>query len=307
MLKKEIPVFVFNGFLDSGKTKLMREILESDEYYHDGKTLVIQTEEGIVDLEASWRHMYHINVEVCLEDDMFNKAYLDELIKKYHPTQIFVELNAFFDVSSFEMPKECRIYQWVTTIDTTKFELYYNNMKQIFNNMVAHATIIIFNRSDNMEGLGNYRRMIRAFNQTAQIGFEDKNGNVKTTLDEDLPYDIKADYIELKEQDYPIWYLDIFDNHDKYLGKTIKLTAYIRDITKDTIVVGRKIMTCCEADIQFCGYECLTDKMVKNNTLIELTAKVVKHFSTISNQEEMMLEAIDIKELPYVEEKYLTF
>lgn len=307
MFKKELPVFIFNGFLDSGKTKLMKEILESDDYYHDGKTLVIQTEEGTISLESSWCQEYHINVELCLEDEMFNKEYIANLVKKYQPNQIFLELNAFFDIQNLVFPKQCKIYQWVTTIDTTKFEIFYNNMKQIFNNMVSNATIIIFNRSDDIEGLGNYRRMIRAFNQQAQIGFEDKNGNVKTTLDEDLPYNINDDFIELKDEDYPVWYLDIFDNYDKYKGKTIKYRAYVRDVTKETIIVGRRIMTCCEADIQFCGYECLTDQFVQNNSFVMVTGKVVKHFSEIANEEVMMLELTDIEKLPYVEEKYLTF
>ena len=99
-MKKKIPVFMFNGFLDSGKTKLMKEILEGDEYYHNGNVLVIQTEEGVVELDPTFKHMYGIHVETCIEEENFTEAYISELIKKYKPVQLFIELNAFFDIDN---------------------------------------------------------------------------------------------------------------------------------------------------------------------------------------------------------------
>ena len=306
-MKKKIPVFLFNGFLDAGKTKLMKEILEDDEYYQNGNTLVIQMEEGINELDDSFKRLYGINVALCLEENDFTEDYVSSLIKQYKPKQIFIELNAFFTIDRLPLPKTCQIYQLVSLIDATTFEMYYNNMRQLFNNMLANSTIIIFNRCDGINNLGNFRRMVRAFNQQAQIGFENSEGNITTRLDEDLPYDINQDTIIVKEQDYPIWYLDVFDGFDKYKGKTIVFEGFIRDITRSTIVVGRRIMTCCEADIQFYGYEVITDEIVKMNSYVRITGEVTKCYSEIAQEEVMMIKAHKIETLEPRIEKYLTF
>ena len=43
----EVPIYLFTGFLEAGKTKAMRDTLE-DERFSDGeKTLILLCEEGI--------------------------------------------------------------------------------------------------------------------------------------------------------------------------------------------------------------------------------------------------------------------
>jgi len=307
-MKKELPVFIFNGFLDSGKTTLMKEILSSDETYHNGKTVIICTEEGIESFPAEWLNMYHLNLVVMLDEEKLTKDFLESVVKKYKAEMLFMEINAFFDFNNMEMPEYFQIYQQVTTIDAKTFEVYYNNMKQLFNNMAKYSSIIVFNRCDGVTNLGNYRRMIRAFNQQGQVGFETSDGKLTTTLDEDLPYDINSDKIVLEDKDYPIWYLDVFDGYEKYKGKTITFRAYVRDITEHTLVIGRQIMTCCEADIQFYGYECISDAIVKNNSYVEVTCQVTRNFSFIANDEVLMLKASRICVIPTTEEeKYLSF
>jgi hypothetical protein len=46
--------------------------------------------------------------------------------------------------------------------------------------------------------LASFKRNIKAINQRADIIFEDENGEVDVTLDEDLPFDLQADPIELE-------------------------------------------------------------------------------------------------------------
>ena len=307
MPKNEIPIFLFNGFLDSGKTKLAKEILESDETYHYGRTLVILTEEGLEEFDPTFNHMYGLNVVSCLDEEELTEQYVNDLVKKYKPKQIFMEINAFFNIENLPIPKNGKIYQQVTTIDASKFGVYLTNMRQIINQMVSYSTIIIFNRCDGVKELASFRRSIRAFNQNAQIGFEYFDGKVRTQLDEDLPYDINSDKIVLKDEDYPIWYLDIFDNYEKYKDKEITFRAYIRDVTEDSLVIGRRIMTCCEADIAFYGYEVISDQMIKNNSFVEVTGKPIMRYSKIAQEEVMMIEASSIKLLPPEIEKYLVF
>ena len=49
--KKEVPVFLLNGFLESGKTSLIKEIVENNDNYHNNSTVIICCEEGEVEYE----------------------------------------------------------------------------------------------------------------------------------------------------------------------------------------------------------------------------------------------------------------
>lgn len=306
-MNKELPVFLFNGFLDSGKTTIIKEIIESDEVYQNGKTLLIVTEEGEVSYSEEWQERFGVKVINVDDEEILKGNFLDEIYHENKPKQVFIELNAFFDFYSFNFPEYYVVYQQVTVFDATKFQLYFANMKSLINVMVRHSTLFVFNRAANVSNLSSFRRNIRSFNQNCEIAFELENGKMTTVLDEDLPYDVSKDLIELADNEYPIWYLDVFDDVRKYMGKTICFNVYVRDVTEDSIVVGRQIMTCCEDDIQFYGYECLTDEFVRINSLIYLECEVILHYSKIALKEVLMLRAKRIITLPYEEEKYLIF
>ena len=306
-MNKEIPVFLFNGFLDSGKTTLIKEIIEGEQSYRGYNTLIVATEDGEVEYDSEWIKKYEVNVEIMLDDEYKDEEYFYKLFKKYNPKQIVIELNAFVNFDEFKFPRNFVVYQEICLFDASKFELYYNNMKPIINKMVAYATLVVFNRTINNTNLGKFRRNIRAFNQRCDVAFENHEGKLTTILDEDLPYDINNSHINILDKDFPIWYLDITECFDKYKDKTITFNAYVREVNSKTIVVGRQIMTCCADDIQFYGFECLTDEFVFNNSLVRVTCIPIKHFSEIANHTVIMLKAIDIEKLDYVEEKYLEF
>ena len=306
-MNNDIPIFLFNGFLDSGKTTLIKEIIEGESAYRGFNTLIIAFEDGETEYDEVWIKNNEVNVVIVEDDEYKDDLFFFELVKKYHPKQIVMELNAFVDFAEMKLPRNFAVYQEVTLFDASRFELYYNNMKPLINRMVQYSSLIVFNRCINNDNLGRYRRYIRAFNKNGNVAFENNDGKLTTILNEDLPYDINRDKINIDDKDFPIWYLDITECYDKYEGKEIIFNAYIREITDNTIVVGRRIMTCCEDDIQFYGFEGLTDKKVKNNTFVKVKCKPIKHYSEIAQANVIMLQIIELIELDFIEETYLEF
>ena len=308
MNNNQIPVFLFNGFLDSGKTTLIKEIIEGEEAYGGYNTLIITFEDGEIEYSKEWQDKNKVNVVFVDEDENYkDELFYYELIKKYHPKQIVMELNAFVNFNEIMLPRIFMVYQEITLFDTNKFELYYNNMKPLINQLVQYSSLIVFNRCENNENLSRYRRYIRAFNQKAEVAFENAEGKLTTILNEDLPYDITKNEITILNKDFPLWYLDITECFDKYQDKEITFEAYVRDFTSNTLVVGRQIMTCCLDDIQFYGFECITNQKFDNNVLVRVTCIPVKQYSEIANANVIMLKGIKIEELDYVEEEYLEF
>ena len=222
------------------------------------------------------------------------------------PDRFVIEYNGFFDWNIQEFPEYMVIYQQITLIDATTFNVMFNNMKKQFNTMVKDSSLVIFNRCDGVKDLGLYRRWIRAMNQNAQIAFENANGSFTSMLDEDLPYDLSKDIIMFEPDVYATWYVDVFDNYEKYFNKTIKFEVYVRDIAKNgNLVCGRQVMTCCSQDIQFLGYEVVNKTNVKPKVddLIYLECTVHHEYSKLACEEVVILHAKNITILPPKEEE----
>ena len=205
----EVPIFIVNGLLDSGKTSLIKEIIENNVSYQTGNTLLVICEEGEVEYEDDWRNEFNVHIAYVSSQEELTKEFLISLDEQYTPGQIVLEMNSFFDLEQIEFPEYMPLYQQITLLDASKFALYFTNMKQIINNLVKYSSLVVFNRCDGVTELATFRRQIRALNKDCQIGFEGKNGQLTSMLDEDLPYDITKDTILLEEEDYPTWYIDV--------------------------------------------------------------------------------------------------
>ena len=64
----EIPVYLFAGFLESGKTKFMQETLEDKRFHKNEKTLVLVCEEGIEEFDPSRIPSKDIHFEVIRQN-----------------------------------------------------------------------------------------------------------------------------------------------------------------------------------------------------------------------------------------------
>ncbi|HRF71025.1 MAG TPA: GTP-binding protein, partial [Candidatus Pelethenecus sp.] len=296
-----------NGLLESGKTTLIKEIIENNVSYQAGTTLLVVCEEGETEYEERWLKEYEVQIAYVSKEADLTPEFLMALDEQYQPVQIVLEYNSFYNMDELAFPEYMPVYQQVTLIDASTFGIFFNNMKQIFNNLVKFSSLVIFNRCDGIKDLSLYRRQIRALNQECQIGFERKNGQLTSMLDEDLPYDITKDSIILEDEDYPTWYIDVFDNYEKYRGKTIRFKTFVRDILEDSIVVGRNVMTCCENDIQFLGYEVQNvDLLLGIGDCIFLECMVKREYSKIAEEEVVMLDAKKVSKLPKEEDKVLS-
>ncbi len=305
---KEIPLFVLNGFLDSGKTTIIKEIIENNPNYQDNSTVIIACEQGEVEYDEEWLEKYSVHIEYIENQEDFSPNFLANLDKIYKADQYVIEYNSFFDWEKQEFPRQFVIYQQITLIDASTFGVMFNNMRKVFQQMVKDSSLVIFNRCDGVKDLGQFRRYIRTMNQNTQVAFEDASGKLTTMLEEDLPYDLKQDEIAFEEDVYPTWYIDVFDNHEKYLNKVFKFKTYVRDIYEKTFVAGRQVMTCCANDIQFLGYEVVNDTDTKVNVddAIYLECTVNFEYSDKAKEDVVILHAKKITILAKDEEQVLT-
>ena len=83
---------------------------------------------------------------------------------------------------------------------------------------------------------------MRALNPALQIIFEDEKGD-QVAISEQLPYDINADVIQVDDEDYGIWYMDVSERPEVYAGKKVRFKGQVlkNKYFKDkNFVPGRK-------------------------------------------------------------------
>lgn len=294
------PVYIINGFLESGKSEFIIYTLSQPYFQIKGKTLLLLCEEGEVEYEEKLLRQSRTEVELIEAEEDFTPEHLTELEKKHRPERIIIEYNGMWNFKNMKLPRSWGIEQQITTIDASTFPMYYTNMKSLLAEMVRGSEMIIFNRCDGIEDLNNYKRNMKAVNRNADIIFEDANGEIDEIMEEDLPYDLKADVIRLDNEGYGIWYLDSLDHLDRYLGKTVEFTAMVAkpgNFPEDHFVPGRMAITCCAEDMSFLGFVCRYEKAgeLKQKQWVKVKAEVCKEFWPDYNGEGPFLHAVSVE------------
>ena len=306
------PVFIINGFLESGKTEFICYTLDQPYFQIKGRTLLILCEEGENEYEEKLLKKSRTDLVLIEDEEEFNTAHLMELEKQYKPERILIEYNGMWNFKNMKLPFHWRVEQQITTIDASTFPMYYTNMKSLLAEMIRGSEMIIFNRCDGIEDLSSYKRNVKAINQRADIIFEDSEGEINQIFEDDLPYSLDAPVLELDNEGYGIWYLDSLDHLERYIGKTVQFLAMVmkpKEFPKGYFIPGRMAMTCCVEDMAFLGFACkyaqadkLTDKQ-----WVKVTAKVEKEYFEDYQGEGPVLHAISVEQARAPKETVISF
>jgi putative membrane protein len=299
MRRYEMPVFTINGFLDSGKTTFIKNVLEQNQFSEFRKKLLILCE-GEEEYSEAFLKKHGISL-VTLEQEEFTQEKLASLEKTYKPWAVIIEYNPMWKairVDEDALPKGWEIYQQITVVDASTFELYRNNMKSIVSETLKDADMVLFNRCNADMNLASYRRSAKALSNGVQIILENEDGSIMP-LAEQLPYDINAKRITVEDEDFGIWYLDMMERSDLYVGKTVTVSgkvARLRRASEGFFAAGRMVMTCCADDTQFLGLVCHYAKAdeLQSEAWVKLKAKIDFEYRAEYRREGPVLEVIEL-------------
>ena len=257
----ETPVYLINGFLESGKTNFIKVTLEDPEFINGDRILLLVCEEGEEEYDEEKFRKKNIFVEYIDSREDYSTEKLSVLNAEYHPDKIIVELNGVWqmqEILEMQMPAGWTTVQLITMVDATTFMNYINNMRSLIMEQIKYSDTIILNRCTKDTKKNEVRRIVKPVNRKAQIIYESIDGTDMDAEEEDtLPFDVNADPIVIEDDDFGLWYLDILDFPKKYEGKNISFKAqFYKDPKsgKGVFVPGRFAMQCCANDIGFIGF-----------------------------------------------------
>lgn len=280
-----------NGFLEAGKTSFIQDLIDETYFKIKGLTLIVACEEGDEEYDD-----YLLEKSGCIvryieeEEDFLSK--IKEYEEALKPERIIVEFNGMWNRKDLVMPWDSADITEIAIIDARTFELYAANMKSLLSEQVRNAYMAVLKRCDGFEEkLPYFRRNLKAVNTGLNIVFKDNDGeDINIRFEDDLPYDLSADVVDVDHDAFSVFYLDSLENLDRYLGKRVRFTAKVikpKGKTRESFLAGRYAMTCCENDLSLFGIICDYDDTdnLKADTWVSVTGVVDKEFMDKYNVE----------------------
>lgn len=313
---EDISVYLFLGFLDSGKTKFIQETLEDPRMETGEKTLLLVCEEG--DEEYVPEKFAVKNVaKVTLEGaDELTEENLASLTEKYKAQRVVVEYNGTWLLQQFfdAMPESWVINQMMTFFDTATFLNYNANMRQLVFDKVQMTQMVVFNRFKGEYEKLQFHKIVRGISRRPDIVYEYIGGKAEfDEIEDPMPFDVNAPVIEIEDRDFAWFYRDVAEKTAEYVGKTVRfkgMAAVTKKAPKGYIVLGRHIMTCCEADIAYDGFAVNTNGLlqgIETRDWLIVTAKINIEYNSVYRSKGPVLTAEKLERAEPPEESVATF
>ena len=310
-----MPVYLFTGFLEGGKTKFIQETLEDKRFCNGEKTLLLVCEEGEEEYAPEQFASDTVKIRVLEDQSELTKENLERFARETRAERVVIEYNGMWllDALYSAMPDGWMVYQEFMFADAGTILTYNANMRNLVYDKLKSCELVVFNRflptMDKME----YHKLVRACSRRADIAYEAPDGNVVyDDIADPLPFDLNAPIIEIGDDDYAEWYRDMSEEPKKYEGKTVRFkgkSLVRKRLPANTFVIGRHVMTCCVEDIQFAALVCKWDKAdtVKDEGWMTLTAKINFRFSAAYGRKGPVLTYISHEDCDPPEQAVATF
>ena len=261
-MDNQIPVYLFTGFLEGGKTKFIQETLEDRRFNRGEPTLLIVCEEGVEEYAPEEFSGKRVKLKAVENEEDLTPENLTHWLAQAQAERVLIEYNGMWMLDSLygALPEGWVVAQEFMFADANTFLMYNANMRQLTYDKLKSAELVVFNRFKPEMDKMDFHKIVRAANRRSDIAYEAADGSVVyDDIEDPLPFDIEAPVIEIADRDYALWYRDVAEESKKYNGKTVRVKARCavrKGIPEGWRVMGRHVMTCCEADIAFHAFVC---------------------------------------------------
>lgn len=311
----ELPVYLFTGFLEAGKTRFIQETLEDERFNTGERTLLLLCEEGVEEYAPEQFSGKNVFIEVIEDSAQLNADHLAKLQMAHNVERCVVEYNGMWLLDDLyqNMPEDWVIYQEICFADANTFLSYNANMRQLMVDKLKSCEMLVLNRAKPDLDKQEVHKIVRGVSRRAEIAYESADGEVVyDDIEDPLPFDLDAPIVDIQEQDYAVWYRDITEEMKKYGGKTLRFKGMVvcsPKLPKNTFLCGRYLMTCCEADIAYTGLACQWNQAntLQSKQWVTVTATVSIKLSPVYGKRGPVLQVQSVEPALPPEQEVATF
>lgn len=313
---KETPVYLFTGFLESGKTRFIQETLEDPRFSIAEPTLLLVCEEGMEEYEPDKFVDSNVFLRTVEDEEELTPENLAAYQSDCNASRVVVEYNGMWMLDTFyqAMPEGWQVYQEFMFADATTFLNYNTNMRGLVVDKLKSCEFLAFNRYTPAIDKMELHKIVRAVSRRTEIVYEDITGEVEyDNIEDPLPFDINAPIIEIANENYALWYRDLSEELEKYDKKIVRFVAKAKvrpdQLPKGSFIVGRPVMNCCAEDIIFAGLICNWKQVqnIKDDSWVKVTAKISNKYHAAYGEKGPVLTAMAVEPTEAPEDEVATF
>ncbi len=317
MADKQIPVYLFTGFLDSGKSTFIQSTMEDKRFNAGEKTLLIRCEEGEVEYDFETFSSPNVFLRSYEDEEELTEESLAAAIRETGATRVVVEYNGMWQMQTlYDMiPEDWVVAQEICFAEASTFAVYNANMRNLVFDKLQTCDVIVFNRcSDTETNTDELHKIVRQVSRRCNIFYEYPDG--RSIMDEKvdpLPFDINAPVVQIEDRDYAYFFSDLMENMQNYEGKTVSFKALFPATSKSlpagVFVAGRMLMNCCAADTQFAGMACRCkgSQMPAKGSWFILKGKIRLQRNRLFSGKVPMVDVISVEKAMEPEDPVATF
>ena len=277
-----IPVYLFTGFLEGGKTHIIQESMEDKKFNSGEKTLILQCEEGIDEFELDRFWGKNVYLERIEEETDVNVENLTRLAKQHKIDRVIIEYNGMWKMQTLydNLPQGWAIYQEMMFADANTFISYNNNLRQLMVDKLLGAEMIVLNRTPAGIDKEEIHKIVRGVSRRTAITYDYPDGHVEyDDIEDPLPFDLSAPVVQIEDNDYAMFYRDLSEEMSKYAGKVLRfkgIAARDEKLGDRTLLLGRHVMVCCADDISYSPLVCIfpSATTIKTGDWVTVTGEV---------------------------------
>ena len=105
---QQIPVYIFTGFLEGGKTTIIQESLADQNFNTGEKTLLLLCEEGIEEYDPSAFWGKNVTIHTIENESDLTQDYLLSITKGKRIDRVIVEYNGMWLLGNLSKYDVCR-------------------------------------------------------------------------------------------------------------------------------------------------------------------------------------------------------
>ena len=278
----EVPVYLFTGFLEAGKTCFIQETLAAGTLKNGGRILLLVCEEGIEEFDPSDFGETDCVMELIEDEEDISEALLQSLLRKHRANLVVIEYNGMWQLSSLydNLPEDWFVYQEMFLADSATIENYNKNMRSLVVDKLSSCDLAAFNRVGHDTDRMALHKLVRGVSRNASIVYDTLDGTIEQDdIEDPLPFDINAPVVTIGDRDYAWWYRDLVEEQEKYEGKKITFKGVVvkdDQIPRGCFICGRHVMTCCADDIRYSGIACVWKKSetLKTYDWVQITGTI---------------------------------
>ena len=174
----DIPVYLFTGFLEAGKTKFIQETMEDKRFNSGEPTLLLLCEEGEEEYDVSAFPCKDVFLHTIEDQEDFNPENLQKILKSCGATRVVLEYNGMWPMNHLfqNLPDDWAVYQEMFFADARTFFQYNANMRSLVVDKLNTCELVVFNRFEKSMDKMEFHKIVRGVSRRTDIAYEYTDG-----------------------------------------------------------------------------------------------------------------------------------